>query len=145
MLLAEEIIQRVQAVLETGVAADIFRGRVDPLSDEQLPAVGLFQGADDPVEEQPLGFSDQLLEVRTQVAAKSTREHIETDLNELRRQVHLILTKPNALALAYVIDVIPVGAEEPELDGSSEQFIGTMVVRWVVHYRHKYEDAGAAP
>ena len=144
-LLAETIMQTVQTVVEAGVDADVFRGRVDPLPDANLPAVGIFQGADQPAPEQPIGMQDQYLEVRTEVAARSTQENIETDLNELRRQIHLLLTASNALSLAYVIDVIPDGTDEPTLDGTSEQYTGTMVVRWLVHYRHQYADAGAAP
>lgn len=145
ILLAETIMQTVTSVLEDGVDADVFRGRVDPLEGSQLPACGVFQGADQPAEEQPFGMRDQYLEVRTEVAAKSTEEHIETDLNEMRRQVHLLLTASNALGLAYVIDIIPEGTDEPVIDGTSEQYTGTMVVRWLVHYRHQYADAGAAP
>jgi hypothetical protein len=145
MLLAEEIIQAVQLVLQTGVDAEVFRGRVDPLEQSQLPAVGIFQGADSPAEEQIWPLFDELLEVRTEVGAKSKQENIETDLNELRRQVHKILLMENALSLAYIIDIIPNGADEPKTNGSSEQYTGTMVINWIVHYRHQYADAGAGP
>ena len=148
MLLAEEIMQTVQAVLAAGVDADIFRGRVDPLEDLQLPAIGLFQGAEEPAGEQGrlnLSLMDQFLEVRTEVAAKLTQANIETDLNELRRQVHLLLMAENALNLAYVIDIIPNGVDEPVIDGSAEQFAGTMTINWIVYYRHQQADAGLAP
>ena len=144
MLLAEEIMQTIQTVLQAGVDADVFRGRVDPLEDAQLPAIGLFQGAEEP-ERISLPFIDEMLEVRTEVAAKGTQINIETDLNELRRQVHLLLMASNALGLAYVIDIIPNGTDEPNIDGAAEKFTGTMTLNWVVHYRHQNTDAGAAP
>ena len=145
MLLAEEIMQTIQTVLQAGVDADVFRGRVDPLEDLQLPAIGLFQGAEELVRDPGLTIMDENLEVRTEVAAKSTQENIETDLNELRRQVHKLLMAADALSLAYVIDIIPNGVDEPTIDGTSDQFAGTMVLNWIVQYRHKYTDAGVAP
>lgn len=147
-LLAETIMQTVTSVLDAGVDADVFRGRVDALADDTDRAIGVFQGAEDPLGEEGrlnLGFMDQLLEVRTEVAAKSTQENIETELNELRRQVHVLLMAENALSLAYVIDIIPNGVDEPQIDGVQEKYTGTMVLRWIVYYRHQQGDAGAAP
>ena len=143
-LLAETIIATVTTVLDAGLAATVLRGRVDQLEDAQLPVVGVFQGAEEP-ERISLPFIDGLLEVRTEVAAKSTQINIETDLNELRRQVHLLLMASNALDLAYVIDIIPNGTDEPNIEGAAEKFTGTMTLNWVVHYRHQNTDAGAAP
>jgi len=148
MLLAEQIMQAVIAALEAGVDADVFRGRVDPLAADTQFAIGVFQGSELPVGDlgrQNMGFMDQELEVRTEVAARSTQENIETDLNELRRQVHLLLMAANPLGLAYVIDVRPDGVDEPTLDGTTEQYTGTMVLNWIVYYRHQHDDAGAAP
>lgn len=147
-LLAETIMQTIQSTLVAGVSATVFRGRVDPLEDSQLPAIAIFQGAEEPAGE--LGqlnnaYMDQLLQVRTEVAAKAIQENVETDLNDLRRQVHALLLAPNALNLAYVIDIIPDGVDEPVIDGSGEQYTGTMVIKWIIYYRHQYTDAGAAP
>lgn len=147
-LLAETIMATITTVLDDGLGAGVHRGRVDPLEDAQLPAVGIYQGAEEPLGEQGrmnVGFMDEYLEVRTEVAAKSTSETIETDLNELRRQVHLSLMAENALGLAYVIDIIPNGVDEPTIDGSTDQYAGTMVLNWIVYYRHNQADAGLAP
>lgn len=140
--------QTIESVLDAGMTATIFRGRVDPLADAQLPAVGLFQGAEAPADEDGrlnMAYMDQLLQVRTEVADRATSANIETELNELRRQVHAILMAPNPLSLAYVIDIIPAGVEEPVIDGSGDKYTGTMVVNWIVYYRHQHADAGAAP
>lgn len=146
MLLAEAIMARVTERLAASVAADVFRGRVDPLEDVQLPAVGVFQGADQPLDRQNIQVMDQILEVRTEVAAKATGdETAETLLNDLRRQIHLVLMADNALSLAYVIDILPDGADEPDIQGTAERVTGTMVVRWLVHYRHRVADAAEAP
>ena len=147
-LLAETIIAKVESVLDAGLTATVYRGRVDPLEYSQLPAVAIFQGAEEPIGEQGrmnMSYMDQFLEVRTQVADKSTALNIETSLNELRRQVHLLLMAENALSLAYVIDIIPNGVDEPVIDGSAEKYTGTMVLNWIVYYRHQHADAGAAP
>lgn len=147
-LLAETIMQTVQSVLNASLAANVYRGRVDSFNDDELPAVVVFQGAEEPASESGrmnLAFMDQLLTVRTECAARTTQENIETDLNELRRQVHAVLMAENALNLAYVIDIIPAGVDEPVIDGSSDKFTGTMVLNWVVYYRHQHQDAGLAP
>lgn len=146
MLLAEAIVAKATEVLTAAVTGDVVRGRVDPLEDIQLPAVGVFQGADEPLERQNIQVMDQLLEVRTEVATKADEgEVIETLLNELRRQVHLALMAENALGLPYVIDIVPDGADEPDIQGTAERITGTMVVRWIVHYRHRVADASEAP
>ncbi len=143
-LLAETIITTVVSVLDTAMAATILRGRVDPLEDSQLPVVGVFQGVEE-VDRINISVMDEFLEVRTEVADKGASLNIETSLNELRRQVHLALMVADALSLAYVIDIIPNGVDEPNIDGSSEKFTGTMTINWIVHYRHQYTDAGLAP
>jgi hypothetical protein len=148
VLLAETIMATITTVLDTALPASVFRGRVDPLEDSQLPAVGIFQGGEDPLGEQGrmnVGFMDQHLEVRTEVAAKSTSETIETELNELRRLVHVVMMAEDALGLAYVIDIIPAGVDEPTIDGTTDQYTGTMVLNWIVYYRHNQADAGLAP
>jgi len=148
VLLTETIMATVTTVLDSALAATVYRGRVDPIEDSKLPAVGIFQGAEQPAGEQGrmnLAFMDQFLEVRTEVAARSTSENIETDLNEQRRLVHQLLMAADALSLAYVIDIIPNGVDEPNIDGSSDKYTGTMVLNWIVYYRHQQADAGLAP
>ncbi len=147
-LLAETIITTIVNVLDTGMAATIYRGRVDPVADPDLPAISVFQGAEEPAGEGGrlnVGFLDQLLSVRTEVADRGTAVNIETGLNELRRQVHLLLMATNPLGLAYVIDIIPAGVDEPVIDGSSDKCTGTMTLNWIVYYRHNQADAGLAP
>ena len=147
-LLAETIMTTVVSVLDAGMSATIYRGRVDQIPDADLPVVGVFQGAEEPLGDQGrmnVAVMDQLLEVRTEVADKSTSMNIETELNELRRQVHLLLMAENPLSLAYVIDIIPNGVDEPTIDGAAEQYVGTMVLNWIVYYRHNQADAGLAP
>lgn len=146
-LLAENIMATVNTLLTTGLAGVLVdRGRVDALPNAALPAVGLYQGGDAPLEESAWPFMDSLLEVRTEVAAAAaTPAALETALNELRRRVHVLMMAPNALALAYVVDIMPVGTEEPQTDGAAEKIKGSMVCRWGVHYRHKWENAGESP
>lgn len=145
-LLAETIMQTVVSVLDTALAATVMRGRVDPIPAASLPAVGVFQGPEERLEEGAWPFIDAVLEVRTEVAAQaSTEAALEGALNEQRRLVHQVMMTPNALSLAYVVDIIPVGVDEPVTDGEGERIKGSMVVRWGVHYRHTYTDAGVAP
>jgi len=147
-LLVETIMTTVVSVLDAGMSATIYRGRVDEIPDADLPAVGVFQGAEEPTGEagrMNVAVMDQFLEVRTEVADKSTALNIETELNELRRQVHLLLMAENPLSLAYVIDIIPNGVDEPTIDGSGDHYAGTMVLNWIVYYRHNQADAGLAP
>ena len=150
MLLAEQIMQTITSVLTTGlgVAANVYRGRVDPLENSQLPAVSVFQGPEVPLGDTGqanIALLDEELEVRTSLGAKANSAIIETDLNELRRLIHIILMAADPLSLAYVIDIKYAGADEPDISGETELKTGEMIVYWVVHYRHQYADAGAAP
>lgn len=146
-LLAESIVAAAQSVLATGLSGvTVERGRVDPLPNSALPMVGVYQGSDEPLDESAWPFMDSLLELRTEVADEaSTPAALETALNELRRRVHLLMMADNALALAYVVDIMPVGVDEPETSGEAERIKGSMVCRWGVHYRHKWNNAGEAP
>lgn len=147
-LLAETILTTLVALLEANMSATIYRGRVDPIEDTALPAVGVFQGGEEPQGDAGrlnVAVMDELLEVRTEVAARDTSANIETVLNELRRQIHLLLMAENPLGLAYVIDIIPNGVDEPVIDGESDKFTGAMVLNWLVYYRHNQADAGLAP
>jgi hypothetical protein len=147
-LLAESILTATSALLTSALSGVVVeRGRVDELPASSLPAVGVFQGPDEPaVEESAWPFMDSYLEIRTELAAAAaTGSALDTALNELRRRVHFAIMAENALNLGYVVDIMPEGVDEPESSGESERVKGTMVCRWVVHYRHKWNDAGEAP
>jgi hypothetical protein len=146
-LLAETIMQTVVTNLAAGLSGvQVLRGRVDRLPAARLPVVAVFQGPDEPQEESAWPFLTSLLEVRTAVADDGASEAaVEAALNDLRRRVHALLMTADPLGLAYVVDVIPGGADEPDLSGDADRITGSMVVRWGIHYRHRYDDAGEAP
>jgi len=147
-LLAETIMTTVVSVLDAGMSATVYRGRVDAIADDNLPAVSVFQGSESPADEDGrlnVAVIDELLEVRTEVADRGTSANIETSLNELRRQIHLLLMAENPLSLAYILNIIPAGVNEPVIDGTSDKYTGTMTINWIIHYRHNQADAGLAP
>jgi hypothetical protein len=146
-LLAENIMRAVVSKLAVGLEyVTVERGRVDPFPDGALPGIGIYQGADEPREEGAWPFIDSLLEVRTEVAARGeTLAEVESALNDLRRRVHLLMMEPGALALAYVVDIVPIGTDEPTIEPGAERLSGSMVVRWGIHYRSTWIDSGEAP
>lgn len=144
-LLAETIMQTVQSVLAAGLDAEVIRGRISQLENSRFPVVGLYQGDEELARVPGLTIMDEALEIRTSVGTISVEENIETDLNELRRQVHLLMMAPNTLNLDYVEDIIPSGVNEPTVSVAAEMFKGEMIINWIIKYRHQYTDAGLAP
>jgi len=146
-LRVEQIMVAVLANL-TGLAttgANVFRGRVYGLQDTEVPALTIYQGADTPLGDYGLenyAFIDSELTIKVTAHVK-TADQAETELNKIRREVHVALMADYQQGLSFVITTIPQGATEPLLLSDGETPTATMDMYWRVQYRSSQTDPGA--
>ena len=145
---AQQIVDAVVTTLTTALAgtAAVYVGRRHTLSEaeQELAAVIVDYGADEPLGEfgaTNVAFLDSLLEVNARIAVKTTDEKDALEqLLARRRDIHVALMADRSIGLAFVLDTRPAGAAAPDLDVASDATIGTLVTRWLVHYRTSLND-----
>jgi hypothetical protein len=145
---AEDILAQIVTTLTglTTTQANIVRGRVYTIEDTELPALSIYLGADDPIGENGptnVQFQDSDLLVRVRAHVKTPSEQVDATLNLIRREVHVALMADYTQGLDYILNTIPLGAEEPELSGDGEQPTATLDMNWLIRYRASVLDPGA--
>ena len=68
---------------------------------------------------------------------------LDTLLNQIRREVWVAMMADRTLGLPYVIDVRPLGDNEPELSDELEKGAARQRLFFLVKYRHSVADPGA--
>ena len=142
---AEQIIAAVvtKATGLTTTGTRVFRGRVYPLQETDLPALTVYLGSDKPNEEtSSYSFIDSNLTISIDAHVKSTAQ-VDTTLNEIRKQVTFALQADITQGLAFVIDTVEGDASEPELTGEGDKPIARMRMDWTIRYRRSRKDASA--
>lgn len=145
---AEDILAQIVTTLTglTTTGTKVARGRVYTIEETELPALSIYLGADDPIGDKGptnVQFQDSDLLVRVRAHVKTTSEQVDTTLNLIRREVHVALMADYTQSLNYVLNTIPLGAEEPELSGDGEQPTATLDMNWLIRYRASILDPGA--
>lgn len=140
---AEQVMEAVLAIVtglvSTGVR--VYRGRVAPVRDEDLPALLVNMGADRPVEpaDRTMQHFDSILRVTVTPVVKTSSAQVDTLLNQIRLEAEIALAADPRLGLAWVIDSGFVGADEPDL-GENDRQVASQGLQWEVLYRRSYED-----
>ena len=142
MHLAENIILAVVAAVtglpETGTT--VTRSKV--YDAHTLPALSVDMGADSINEDLiSVGFINRELEVVITAYVKGV-EASDIQLNQIREEVYAAMMADHTLGLNYVIDVIPVGDDEPDISKESEKIVAQQGMRFVIKYRHSRLSAG---
>lgn len=144
---AEQIMVAVKTKLTnlTSTRGRIYRGRVYDVEADSLPCLLLFQQNEEPIN--PLGFDntayqDNNLNLSVVCIAKATKD-LETELNALKKEVHIALAADRTQGLSFVMNTIPNGSSEPELDSEGDQPIGSVEMRYQIQYRHSVNDPSA--
>lgn len=145
---AQQIVDAVagKLVASATLGASVYKHRRESLDEgsQELAAVVVDYGADDPLSDlgaSNVAFLDSLLEVRTRIVlrASSEEEALEGLLGK-RVAVHVALMADRSQGLAFVIDTRYSGAEPPGLDSGADRVVGSLVCRWLVHYRMNLTD-----
>lgn len=146
---AEQVLAAVKTTLEADGTFSVFRTSVDALSEalQQVPSAVIFQGDDDPRGDsgfEVLGSFNSVLTVHVDLwDAASGNESVETQLNELRKKVHIALMGSTRLGLSFVFNLAPAGAEEPEISEDGQALSGKLRTNWMVEYRTSVTDPSA--
>lgn len=119
------------------------RMSLDPESDE-LPAISVDYGPDEPADQETTHFIDSLLTVRTtSIVASFDEFELRRQLLDLRREAHVALLENERLGLDFIVSATYGGAEEPEF-GSTQagKLIGALTSNWIFYYRMNRFDPG---
>ncbi len=147
---AETILATVKTLLTglTTTGSNVQRGQIYGHQAADLPALAIFMGADQPELEQQTGLIDWELTLRVESTVLIDAEYtaddagLDTQLNLIREEVHAALMADHTLGLAFVIDVTPGAAGEPNLSGDGAEPIGSQVLEFLIQYRSSRVDIG---
>lgn len=140
---AETIMQAVVTTLTglTTTAARVERGRVRTV--ETCPALTIEMGGDDVIPDRssyPKLHRDLNIKILAHVKNNTSPD---TDLNQIRAEVHAAMVADRTLGQTFVIDVECIGDDEPEISGEGEKITAVQQMNYVVKYRHSWTSAEA--
>lgn len=146
---AEQIIRAAAAIIRARVEPigyHVYTHRrlsLDPESDE-MPAISVDYGPDEPVDEETTHFIDsELTVIVTAIAAAGEEESVREQLLAMRRETHVALLADDSLGLDFVVQTSYGGAGEPAIDVQGSQILGELPTSWVVYYRMNRNDPAA--
>lgn len=150
-LRAEQILAAIASTLTglTTTGANVQRAQIYPHELTKLPALSIFSGDDIPDSELDLNLIDWRLTVLIEATVKIAPSYtgygtaLETDLAQIRKEVHTALLADHTLGLAFVLDVLPGTAQKPDLNGDAEIPIGSQILQFQVMYRSSRLDPSA--
>ena len=149
---AEQVVDAAQSRLQAHAllaGVNVLQHRVLSLSslDQELPAVSITLGDDEPLDEDGssnLAFFDSQQTLIFRIVVKGEpqddEQHVISALQNLRRSIHVALMVDDSLALAFVIGTRYGGADAPQLEVQDEHLTGILDCRWLVHYRMNIAD-----
>lgn len=139
----EQIMQAVVAAV-TGLAttqARVYRGKTFPIPEEDENALLIYQGGDDPEVELTAQDTDSDLEFTVLAYVATTEDQAETELNQIRLEVHRALSPVNpALGLAFTLNIEPTGAAAPDARPENAKVKAGMEIGWICTYRANHFD-----
>jgi hypothetical protein len=147
-----------RADLIVDAAAAVIRARVEPMGahvythrrlslgpeSDELPAISVDFGADDPVDQVSPSHLDSVLTLEVAiVVAEADEESLKRNLLQWRREVHVALMADRKLGQpSFVVGTAIAETDAPEYDTSGELLVGSVLTRWPVMYRSPHEDPG---
>lgn len=146
---SEQILQAAVTAIEaqSGIAASVFAHRTLPLNaeDQELPAVCVNHGEDDPAEDggySNLAYIDSATQLRVSLYAQgSTQAEVAAELDRLRVSVHkAMLAAPRTLGLSFVMSIGYGGAGAPQYSVEGSPLAGMRECGFSVLYRMNLTD-----
>ncbi len=139
---AEQIAERLAVILNNlpTTGENIFKGRVHALDDSKIPALAFYADSETPIDEYSNTLTDRLLMFIIEGFVKTTDAAIDTQLNQIRKEVTIAINADRKLGLPdFVIDTLQ-GEANYVLDGEGDRAIGVISTQWAVQYRHSTLD-----
>jgi len=142
---AEQIMAAVQdlvtGLFTTGDHVD--RGRADEIPPAQTPALRVAMGDDLIVDPWSSDLLDSHVEVSVFAIAATSAANVETQLNQIRKEVNIALVTDYTLGLAFVHAIVELGARRPSLAGELAKPVGALELQYQVKYRRSRTDPSA--
>lgn len=141
---AEQIVTATMAAL-TGLAttgSNVFRGRSEAhdLQELELPALLVFEGDDDKLEDLLNDYQQWAQEVNIDiVVAEKLAGAAGTTINQIRAEITQALAADFTLGLAFVEAMQEIGAGTPDFAGSDREVAGRRIV-WRAEYERSRTD-----
>jgi hypothetical protein len=139
--LAEQIVAWVAEKLDglTTTGSNVFRGQTHPIAEGNLPAISVYMGPDEEMQDLNT-VQDMQLAVILKFSSKLKEQALETQLAQIRKEVHVKLRAEFANKLAEVQDYREAETGQPDFEEGSNLPIGIMLVSWSFDYRRSYDD-----
>ena len=126
--------------------ANIFPHRGYALAENVNNALTTRLGPDMPVADEGytnIGFMDMDLIIHVRIHARTTEANLDDQLMLIRKEIHIALMADHTLGLAFVLDIIPAGMDEPSYESDGEKPTIAADTHWKVRYRHSITDPSA--
>jgi hypothetical protein len=107
---------------------------------EKTPALRVRQGEDVIVEPWAHALLDSELEVIVEALVYDSAANVETKLNQIRKEVNIVLVADHTLGLSFVQGVVEMKAERPQLGTDQAKPSGSMEMIYRVLYRRSRLD-----
>ena len=113
---------------------NIKRARVYPWQESEVPALSIFMGSDEVINELQSGVLDwqMTLIIDSHVQEKAD---IDQQLNTIRKEVHAAIMADVTQGQTFVKNTYAVNAAEPVLSGDGQQPIASQRLEFLIHYR----------
>lgn len=150
-MLYDDLLDQVVLELQNHVNIDankVARGRVNALQNSDYPYYAVFLGSDAPLSD--LGASntayiDWDVEVLVECYSRGKDEEIDRLVLEQRANVHEALMDDVTQGLNFVHTTIPIGGEQPVLDGEGRQRNAVYQTTWVFRIRTNIDQIRTFP
>lgn len=127
----------------TTTGANIKRGRAYPWSDSVTRALSVYMGSDNPIDGGGFtnnAFVDRELTLVVDIHVRDAVDQIDTILNKIRAEVYTGLMTDYTQGLAFVLNTIPRGDDEPDITGEGDRPATTQRMNFGIQYRHSLTD-----
>ncbi|MFP4560987.1 MAG: hypothetical protein ACLFQ3_06645 [Thiohalorhabdus sp.] len=142
----EQILDAIEGLVTdlATTGSNVWRGLDFVLPDTYLPGLVIFQGDDEPADDDGgsgMTLVDSWLTVRLKACAKDTSEETaEETLNRIFLEVTQALAADYTLGLDFVIDSEEGPTTEPDRDSEGERPVRAAALTWRVKYRRSRTD-----
>lgn len=135
---ANQIIESVEKLLQkiTGLAVVTNRKAI---AEDGLPATRLLFGKNKPVNV-GAAITDWELTLHSDIVLTAYDEDINSETTKYALEIHKKLMATNALNLAFILDIEPLGQDETLFDTDSDRTFATVPNSWKITYRANSQD-----
>lgn len=132
----DAVVTKLQPLIALGVVSQVYFGAEQA---DELPAIGVMLG-DDTRQNRNSAFIDWQLTVFTDILVGGTDADVDAIMLATRLNIHKAIMADTTLGLPYVIDVNPIGQQEPERSNEGDRYTSATRVSWQVTYRSSLTD-----